>query len=910
MMVFMKFVYRPLIVICILMSVMVSLQAQTNHVLVTDDMDIIYPSSYQREAVRMHESLEAVLSGYRNDFSIDKAFQWTGILEETSIYGNGYVSLPLPITSWQVNPNISIIHPDTWYEMMAIHEGRHIAQYEALNRGITRIAYYAGGPALMGGLTHITIPKWMLEGDAVVSETIYSDQGRGRQAAFERSMKALILEQPDISYQKVVNSSYLRGYPNHYVYGYFLTGYLMNSYGKDVIPRLFDEMGRNPIPLWRVTQALQSVTGEQINQQELFTAAKEDLYGRWSEADNGLEPTDREIIFTPQQKGAVEIVDFHIGEHGVYAVTWDGTHGLSGALYDTDTGEQTGRRLKLAAGPVDISDRYIAVIESRTHLFGESESGVLALYERRNGKTQELGRGQFFGNPAISPNEQYIAVSVFDSSVGTAVEVYSVEGELAHRFEPQDSMFFTHLSWLDEQTLAVIANQGSTLYLMRMNLDGSETEILHEFEDEFITSMRADVHTSTVYIGSDRSGTEELYSITDDGTPQQRTISRFGVFQPFVYDKELYAIEQVSFDRQAAVRLSPQEIEDAPERRTEYVSSFYDPHRFFPLSRESTKASVTTKPYSVEDYVGTLYGWGLISDGIDAVGIGLRGADPLVSHIWELSLRYSLPADRWSTYYSWLSDGDALDVSLSGELYHDPMASDSYGIGYSVGMEVSQRLLFERHRLQTSHRYGLRAFTTSSQLFQGAVFYDVSIGTRPAARGLQPFETGFWQYSELQLYPYQGELLYRLYARSSAYLPGPLPDDTISAVNRMNFRNINNLGNTPLGWYLQPARGFESEEIESSGTWLGTVTLQYDVPFFYPDLSVFNVMFLKRVRAQAFTDMSYSIERIHPSAGLELTADLTLFNMPRLEISTGVRLAVRLTDYRPVFSFLLLGAAL
>jgi hypothetical protein len=73
---------------------------------------------------------------------------------------------------------------------------------------------------------------------------------------------------------------------------------------------------------------------------------------------------------------------------------------------------------------------------------------------------------------------------------------------------------------------------------------------------------------------------------------------------------------------------------------------------------------------------------------------------------------------------------------------------------------------------------------------------------------------------------------------------------------------------------------------------------------------VFNVMFLKRVRAQAFTDMSYSIERIHPSAGLELTADLTLFNMPRLEISTGVRLAVRLTDYRPVFSFLLLGAAL
>jgi hypothetical protein len=905
MMVSMKIMYRPLIALSFLFGVMVSLQAQTNHALTAGDMDIVYPSSYQREAVRMHENLSAVLSGYRHDFFIDKTLQWTGILEETSIYGNGYVALPLPITSWQVNPNISIIHPDSWYKMMAIHEGRHIVQNEALNRGVARAAYYLGGPSLMTDFSRITIPKWMLEGDAVASETIYSDQGRGRQASFERSMKALILDHPDISYQKVINASYMRGYPNHYVYGYFLTGYLMNTYGSDVMPRLFDEMGRNPIPLWRITQALRNVTGEQMNQQRLFEAARDDLHGIWSQADSQLETTARDVIFTPQLNGAVDIIDIHVGENGMYAVTWDGTHGLSGALYDPATGDQTSSRLKLASGPVDISERLIAVIESPTHIFGTSETGMLSLYDREVGNPREIATGPFFGYPAISSSEQSIAVSVFDNSIGTALEIYSVNGGLTHRIEPQERMFFTHIAWLDERSLAAVANQGSRQFLVSMNIDGSDYKVIHEFEDEFVTSIYADPHSSTVYVSSDHSGTEEIYSITQDGTVKQRSVSRFGVFQPYLYENKLYAVEQVSFDRHAAVHLFLQDIEDAPNVRTEYVISYYDPDRFFPLANEDSQGSVETRPYRAVDYIGTLYGWGLLSDGIDTIGIGLRGADPLTDHIWETSVRYSLPADRWSMYASWLSDWQALDLSFIAQLYPDPMSSDTHGVGYSVGAEISQRLQFERHRLYSSHRYGLGVYTKSTQLLQGSVFYDMSIGTRPAARGLQPFETGFWQYSELLLYPFDQDLLYRLYARSSAYLPGPLPDDSINVVNRMNYRN-----SPALSWYLQPARGFESEEIEHGGTFLGTASLQYDVPLFYPDLSVFNVMFLKRVRAQAFADLSYSVEGIHPSAGLELSSDFTLFNIPQVELSAGVRMAVRLTDYQPVFSFLLLGAAL
>ena len=163
-------------------------------------------------------------------------------------------------------------------------------------------------------------------------------------------------------------------------------------------------------------------------------------------------------------------------------------------------------------------------------------------------------------------------------------------------------------------------------------------------------------------------------------------------------------------------------------------------------------------------------------------------------------------------YADWFSDLEVFDVSFTAELYPDPLSAYTHGVGYSVGAVISQRLQFERHRLYTSHRYGLGAYSQSSQPFLGSVFYDMSIGTRPAARGLQPFETGFWQYSELLLYPVDQDLLYRLYARSSAYLPGPLPDDSINVVNRMNFRNIKN--NFAISWYLQPARGFESEEIE------------------------------------------------------------------------------------------------
>ena len=116
------------------------------------------------------------------------------VLQNQTIIPNGYVQLAPFRSEFQLTPeqNSFDLGSLPWQKMLAIHEYRHVQQYNNFRVGASAALYYLfgeGGQALANSLA---VPDWFWEGDAVYQETLVSDQGRGRLPFFFNSFRSLL----------------------------------------------------------------------------------------------------------------------------------------------------------------------------------------------------------------------------------------------------------------------------------------------------------------------------------------------------------------------------------------------------------------------------------------------------------------------------------------------------------------------------------------------------------------------------------------------------------------------------------------------------------------------------------------------------------------------------------------------
>ena len=95
-------------------------------------------------------------------------------------------------------------------DQLAIHEFRHVQQYNNFNVGLSHlfhILFGQEGQALANGAV---VPNWFFEGDAVFNETNVSKQGRGRLPYFFNGYRSLWLANKNYSWMKLRNGSLQR----------------------------------------------------------------------------------------------------------------------------------------------------------------------------------------------------------------------------------------------------------------------------------------------------------------------------------------------------------------------------------------------------------------------------------------------------------------------------------------------------------------------------------------------------------------------------------------------------------------------------------------------------------------------------------------------------------------------------
>jgi hypothetical protein len=157
------------------------------------------------------------------------------VLHKNTTLANGYVALAPFRSEYYLIPSTNIFESGNlpWYEHLALHEYRHVQQYNNFNNGLTKVFnFFLGeeGRAVANGLT---VPQWFFEGDAVHTETSLTPQGRGRLPLFYSGFTSLWEEGKNYSLLKLLNGSLKDYVPNHYQLGYLVTNYGYKKYGDD-----------------------------------------------------------------------------------------------------------------------------------------------------------------------------------------------------------------------------------------------------------------------------------------------------------------------------------------------------------------------------------------------------------------------------------------------------------------------------------------------------------------------------------------------------------------------------------------------------------------------------------------------------------------------------------------------------
>src|SRR5450631_1382118 len=157
------------------------------------------------------------------------------VFHNLTTISNGYVQLAPFRSEFELNPpqNSFDLGSIPWNQTLAIHEYRHVQQYNNFCVGISKLFYILAGQDGLAFANYLSVPNWFWEGDAVYQETLVSHQGRGRLPLFLTGFEALWLSQKNYSWMKIRTGSYRDFTQNHYPLGYMLVAYGREKYGDD-----------------------------------------------------------------------------------------------------------------------------------------------------------------------------------------------------------------------------------------------------------------------------------------------------------------------------------------------------------------------------------------------------------------------------------------------------------------------------------------------------------------------------------------------------------------------------------------------------------------------------------------------------------------------------------------------------
>lgn len=889
----------------------------------TEDFTIIFPAEIAEQAAVVAGKIDLVYEMDAMAFKKVRQSKWPVILSTSGMDPNGYVAIGPRKSNWFGTPMPESISTLDWYDTLALHETRHMVQFDRLNSRLNHLLYILMGQTGLNIGISLGVPDWFFEGDAVGAETAFSDTGRGRDPLFYQGMVDVVRED-EFSYQKMVNGSFKDSVPNHYELGYFLTSYIKKNYGEDSWDRILDSATLFPIPAFGMYLGAKKISGKSWS--ALYDEMAEDLNKQWKAQTDKVDLTENTIITDHLEKDAVrwEIISVENGRILARKTSMADTAEL---IEITDRGEKRLQRVP-EYGSMHASGNKVvwSYIKPSTLHAAQSWSDVRIL-DLETGKTINLSKRQRYLMPALNHTADRIAVVEWSEERKASLVILNTStGEVTKSYTLPEGYFPANPAWSDnDQTIYFTVQSDTGRAIADMKSDSGDFSLLTEFSAENIKSVRP--WGEYVLYSSPLSGLENIMAVHISSGEKFQITSRInGTIKPFTDIQNgshvLYYEENTPG---GSLHIARQELNPenwiSEKAMTPLPFVYYgdkghvEADAGWNLERVNREANIYTgediQDYSLPGSKFNIHSWGIgrVEDFDSRLQVYVKSNDILDTMEWTLGGEYDYNDNspgaffnlKWTQLYPNISWNNSyryreIDSSMSHDL---STALDlSFPINLNRDIWYHSLLPYTGSSLQTwIDKRGVQDSNLTVPLYYGMNWISALPGS---SRSLNP-KLGINEQLYFEHNPLQNSE-YFFSNRLTLYLPGGIRNTSL-----MLSCNVENQTGNYSSRVLF-SRGYEADTAGQLYQFKGN----YAFPLFYPDLALGSFSYIKRIKGNLFYDYTGLYENKteqgrFQSVGAELSMDFTALNFKNLPLNMGVRFSWLIEEEKPVVEFMFMN---
>lgn len=534
------------------------------------------------------------------------------VLNNRSALPNGFVKQGPWMSEWfNVPVPMKIMGSNEWYNILAVHETRHMVQYSFMDRSVNRFLGLLFGHSIQNLYLGMIVPAWYWEGDAVDIETALTQNGRGRIPYFTREIRSYLIDNIQFGYRKAMFGSFRDAYPDYYHLGFLLTTHVKRKYGSTAWPEILDHALGWPFtlnPLFPWSRAVKKTTGNSVGR--LYGDAMDHLAQLWKNQLEGMKFTKAEIL-SPGEHLIRTDYDFPAmaNDESVLAIR----HGMGEV--PTLVRMKNGKTRDIVQVPsiglslgININGGRAVWTEYHPDLRWSKLSWAdIVVYDIASGKRKQLTDKARYYNPSLSKDGLKVAAVEFTEMRECFLVVLDANsGEQLGRYPSPNGGLILFPSWSEDGgEIAMTAHRfaGKGIYVLNVKIGQFETVKADDWED----ILRPVFYQDYILYESPYSGIDNIYAIhRQTRAIFQVTSGRVGAYNPFITTNGELLYNDFSRLGNAVARMPLNQLEwiplDEVEDRTDhYIEQVVEQEQGGDIFKNNT---VPIKPHEVTDYKG------------------------------------------------------------------------------------------------------------------------------------------------------------------------------------------------------------------------------------------------------------------------------------------------------------------
>ena len=873
----------------------------------TEHFQIIYPEDFENEAQYFANTLNYV---YKFDIkTLDhRPPKISVILHNQTVTSNAMVVwAPKRIEMFTCPPQDS--YAENWLQQLAVHEYRHVVQIDKLNQGMTKVLTYVFGEQATGAIMGLFIPLWLVEGDAVCTETALSNSGRGRLPSFEMKLRTKTLSEKIETYDKAVLGSYKDYIPDRYHLGYFLAAKARQDYGSEIWKNAFDNVGKNPFQITPFSNSIKATSS--LNKIQLYEKTLNELDSLWLDQNEKVGITNYEVLLKEKSKFYTNYTNPVFINDSTIIAQRSGLDDITRFIKIDKIGKEEIFYTPGFIFPETLSgtENLLVWVEKQYDLRWQNRNyAIIKTLDLKTKKTKKLTSHTRYFAPAISPDSKKIAAVRITTDNNYFLDILETNsGEIINSISTPENYFFITPNWSDDnKTLIVVLLSEKGKCLASINSQINEIKFLTDFS--FTEISKPIMFGKFVYFVGTYSGIDDIYVLnTKTNHISQLTSARFGVADPCLskdmseiiysnYTENGYEIVKTNLYNENLKSL--ERVKDISIKLYESIAKQED--RIIEKS-DIPEKKFESKKYRKWKHLFNFHSWAPLfidvnNNEIDP-GFSIMSQDKLGTSITTLGYDYNLNERSGKYYVNYTYKGfyPVFDITLDhgkrkGEYIDDMDNFHDFSLS-ETNLEFETSLPLNL----TTNKY-IRSITPKIGTTFKNIAHNNSTPDNFIDGTIQTLEYNLSMYNILKqshrdIYPKWGQSIGLNYRNTPfgdndlgsikaietvLFFPGLFRHQGIKIYSGIQKKKNEDYMFSDIVNYPRGFSGLSSDELFS-------ISFNYKFPIICPDLSLSSLVYLKRIKLNLFYDYtdgkSDGEKSIYRSTGVETTFDCHFLRM-------------------------------